>query len=169
MKVCGSEILLTVRCCQQEADLVSVALGLLINLAEASRSSCRRLLGLPSTHTTAILTHKACSRHVNAEPAQPTCLPGMATSQQQDVSADSEATESLLPLLCLLTQVRAMVKMSSLPSTFGFSSFNTAVTCLTYECLSHGRAGSCLMFANTLHLRHVHCDSSWLSFQLLPK
>lgn len=115
----------------QEADLVSVLLGLLINLAEGSRSSCRRLLCLPPAcppagpqdiasssqantdflRPASLLSNPqniAGGSQANTEYTQPAALLSEPHSQQQDPSAAAEAP-SLLQLLCLLTQVHAVL------------------------------------------------------------
>lgn len=88
----------------QEADLVSVLLGLLINLAEGSRSNCRRLLGLTHGCTSPGPRDTACRSQANAEDVQPASLLSTSPSQQQDLAVAAEVP-SLLQLLCLLTQV----------------------------------------------------------------
>ena len=89
----------------QEADLSSVILGLLINLAEASRSCCHRLLQVRWQGP-----GQLCRTESRAN--QGPCLPRSIQAQQAAASSDN-ADEALLPLLCQLTQVSHGIQRAS--------------------------------------------------------
>ncbi len=87
----------------QEVDLVSVILGLLINLAEASRSCCQQLLQVrsPAAHRTSA----ACDNQMHAASQHVSRSKHSIHSQQGLDLSEADTNAALLPLLCQLTQV----------------------------------------------------------------